>query len=483
MAEVVHEENEAVAEVVPKLKLLGDPKPKGLPLEKAIPPSPDLTPEEITKIQNNLRVLKEFSKDLWLQQGQIISEVWSRLQNQMQQDRTSNDNKMKTFFEDALEIGSFIVEGIALFVAPEVVVTYEAIAIVLGSTSTLLTEFGKETSESTGLNDISEYSGTHFTLNNTYYETRVDVIDYIMLNTNECRDDIFKAKNVNKLTTLRTLINVDFVSGTRSYDNWLRLAARLFRRSLVLPEIAKPNNQFLDIYFVQDVVHGPGVEHGHVYQPCAAPFNIHHSNIFVPDEHGPGTQRKKYLQPDSVGTDAIIWANNEIIHFHPGYKYVEIRGSSNTDLKGSFIKSIGDYTQAFPSSFVFPWAMSSDQIYCQKYFIMEGFAKLKDDENNPQYTLCNGEFLNWLFIDDGAGNITNVDGVAFRYDVLRSKKIGYDYDIYLHAQQISDEIVSPNYVWQTTCMDYIYGPNDSKDSNKTFHVYTGDLILTKPTPQ
>jgi hypothetical protein len=245
--------------------------------------------------------------------------------------------------------------------------------------------------------------------------------------------------------------------------------------------MAKPENQFLDLYFVQDVIRGPGVEHGHVYQPDSAPHNVHYDNIFKQDEHGPGTQRLRLLDKDNVGTHAEIWNNEEIMHFHPEYTRVVIKGTDDNDCKASYIKSIGDFVQAFPSAYVFPWAISTGQIYSQKYYIMEGFGKLKDDKHNPQYALCNGEFLNWLFIDDGAGNITNIDGVAFRYEVLRSSHFGFYYDIFTHGQQITDTIINPPYVWTTTSMDYIYGPQSSAETNKKFHVYTGDLLLKKPS--
>ena len=42
--------------------------------------SSDLTPDEITKIQNNLKVIKKFYKDLYDRQTNIIIDVWGVLQ-------------------------------------------------------------------------------------------------------------------------------------------------------------------------------------------------------------------------------------------------------------------------------------------------------------------------------------------------------------------------------------------------------------------
>ena len=105
---------------------------------------------------------------------------------------------------------------------------------------------------------------------------------------------------------------------------------------------------------------------------------------------------------------------------------------------------------------------------------------MRDDQNKPEYSLANADFLNWLFIDDGFGNITNPDGVAFRYEVFRSKNYGHGYDIFLHAQQITNDIIDRNDKnWSSTCLDYIFGPADSSEKNKQFQVYTGDLLLKK----
>ena len=107
-----------------------------------------------------------------------------------------------------------------------------------------------------------------------------------------------------------------------------------------------------------------------------------------------------------------------------------------------------------------------------------GFAKMRDNQNKPEYNLASTNFLNWLFIDDGIGTIVNPNGVAFRYDVFRTKQAGFANDVFLHAQQISDGIMdvqNPN--WTMSCEDFKYGPANSTDTNKQFRVYTGDILL------
>jgi len=442
-----------------------------LPLNKVSPPTPDLTADEITKIQANLNMLEAFAKDVWLQQGLIITQVWSNLQAEVNRSQTSNNNKMKTFFEDFLSIAAFI-DQIGAFIPNPLEAAFEVSAIILGTTASLLSISGG--AAATGGPDISDYIGESSYLNDAQYHAIVMAIDYYRDHTNDCRDYIFTYEGVSKTATLRSLLNFEFTKGTY-YNNWLLLCARIYKRKLVLTEMVKPENQFLDIYFIQDVIEGEGVEHGHVYQPCAAP---HPEKMpwYRPDKHGPGTERRRELAPSDVGTGARIWSNEEVRHFEPSYTGVDIYGTDNVALKSSYIKSIGDFVAAFPSALVFPWAMTDHKICSQKYYIIQGFAKLKDDENKPSYSLADGHFLNWLFIDDGAGNILNADGVVFRYDFLRTKEAGFAADVCLHAQQITNLPATP-YNWTNSCMDYAYGPADSSATNKKFGVYTGDLLL------
>jgi hypothetical protein len=434
-----------------------------IPLPKVQPPTPNLTPTEIIKIQTNLVTVKAFVKDLWLQQGLIINEVWAQLQSQANISKRSDDNIIKNSLENFLSVAVFIDGMAALIPGPQELI-FGAVAIILSSVSSLLSTNGSDMSSITGGADISNYIASQSENNNSHYYALVQVIDYMHDHPNDCRDYIFTIKTTNKTATLRTLIDNTFSTGTY-YDNWLRLAGRMYRRSIVLPEMAKPQNQFLDLYFVADWVNE--WNSGYVFEPCAV-------------DTGVGTERLKQLDHDNAGTNAVIWSNREIIETHPEYGLVDQKGTSDTDYTKSYLEATGKFIAKFPSAYVFPWAMTNNKVYAQKYFIMEGFQKIKDDSRD--YTLCNGHFLNWLFIDDGVGNITNVDGVAFRYEVLRTGLIGIPPDIFLHGRQISDTILDQHENWIDTSMNYIYGPQSSKDTNQQFHVYTGDLLL-KNLPQ
>lgn len=435
-----------------------------LPLNNVDPPTPDLTPEEITKIKANLANLHAFVKDCWGQQTEVITECWAKLQSEMNQNRKeSTENTVKKFFENFYEVAA-LVETMAAFVFPPLAPAFIASAAVCGTISALLTTNGSEVKNAVGVPDLSGMAANHFQINDAWYNNMTKTIDYLMDNTNANRDIIFTNTNIKKEATLRTLIDVEFPNAGTCYDNWLTLCKRIFKKNLVLGELAKPQNQFLDLYFVQDNT-SSYVEFGYVYEPCAVPTNY-------------GCERKRPLTKEGVGNGASIWANDEVIHFNPGVTSVWIKGTQDDDLFQSWQQASGDFLAKVPSAYVFPWAISEDTIYTQKYYLIEGFDKMEDGGKKPQYNLASPNFLNWFFIDDGFGHITNPDGVAFRYTVFRSGNYGHGNDVFLHAQQITNDIIDANNKnWKTTCLDYIFGPKDSSALSNKFQVYTGDLLI------
>jgi hypothetical protein len=287
------------------------------------------------------------------------------------------------------------------------------------------------------------------------------MFDYYIDNTNECRDVKFEIEGQSH--TLRDLLKEDMQENTM-YDNLLILYSRVYKNKLVMPELTNDTGkQFLDLYFIQDTIHGSNVEHGHCYQPCGSP-------------NPPGIQRERAFNKAETGNGVRIWSNEEVVHFNH-CEQVDVYGNNDTNLTQSYLNSIKDFTKRMPSTFIYPWAVTEEKIYSQKFFIVMGFSKLRDDQNKPEYTLPETDFLNWLFIDDGAGNITNPEGVCFRYDAMRAKStLGMQNDIFLHSQQISDQIeniITTNLICSST--DFRYGPVDSSDLNKQYHVYAGDV--------
>jgi hypothetical protein len=424
--------------------------------------SPDLTPEEITKIQNNLRVLKKFYKDLYMMQANIITEVWGILS---QKAMSETENKTEIWLRNTLGACGLICSIIGVLLTVTGVGAAAGAAFIIAAAAIAATGVFVATdmkaSEIIG-HDITTDIGYNQALNTKTFNAMIIMFDHYIDNTNECRDLKFNLEGQPE-HTLRDLVKDDLQEGTL-YDNLLITLGRQYRHQLVMPELTKDvNKQFLDLYFIQDVIHGSDIEHGHCYQPCASP-------------NPPGVQRERDYNVDSVGTNARIWSNEEVVHFNH-CNQVDVNGKDNNDLTKSYLCAIKEFTNKMPSTFIYPWAITSDKIYSHKFYIVMGYDKLRDDQNKPQYTLPENKFLNWLFIDDGAGNIINTEGVCFRYDALRAKTtLGMNNDVFLHAQQIIDQtnnINSSNIKCSST--DFRYGPKESSDLNKQYHVYVGDV--------
>ena len=420
--------------------------------------SPDLTPEEITKIQNNLIVLKKFYKDLYLVQGNIITEVWAILKTKSYQE---SSNTTATWLKNTLTTCGVLCSIIAVcFAATGVGIGFAIGAALIGALASYIGT-NMESKEITGY-DITGDMGFSAALNTKNFNHMTKVFDHFIDNTNDCRDCKFDCNGQSY--TLRDLLKDDLKEGTL-YDNLLILSGRVYRNSLVMPELTRDvTKQFLDLYFIQDVIRGENVDHGHCYQPCAAP---------IP----PGIQRERAYNTNEAGAGAGIWSNQEVVHFNH-CNQVDVYGTDNNDLTNSYLMAIKEFTQKMPSTFIYPWSVTSEKIYSQKFFIVMGYDKLRDDQNSPNYTLPENDFLNWLFIDDGAGHIINPEGVCFRYDALRAKTtLGMKNDVFLHAQQIGNEIqnvVSSGGV-KCSSTDFRYGPKESSDLNKQYHVYAGDV--------
>jgi hypothetical protein len=415
-----------------------------LPLNKVVPSTPDLTSDEITKIQKNLTLLKEFNTDLWTVQGKIILDVWERFKSQYSEIEESVNNSADNKIAEVFEIPTLMSYKDAFLNLNSSDIFIELSALVLGATSSILAN--QTTASITGGDDLTGFTGTYSAINDANYNAMTKALDYYYTNTNDCRDYIFSYTGTDKTATLRDLINYEFTRGLY-YGNWLCLCARIFRRKMVLSEMVKSKNQFLDIYFVQDGV-----------------------------KQGAGITSERNLNVEGVGEGVRIWSNEEINQFQSSYEQVDVYGTDNNNLNESYRKSIGEFVKKIPSAIVFPWEINNGKVYSQKYYIVSGFYNLTTDVNNPSYRLCDKEFLRWFFIDDSAGNIMNTDGVMFRYEAMRTKNVGFTNDLFLHSQEVAD--YNPGQENSTfSGLTFAYGPIASSKLNKEFHVYTGDLIM------
>ena len=449
------------------------------------PPTPDLTPEEIQKIQTNLFLIKEFHEALVNVQDKVLQEVWPILLN-----KSNSDVDSKTEWRSKiLSITSTVFSVAAAACAISTVLAPAAVAFgiasaVIGVTATFVGT-DKRSSDITGF-DISSSIGYDVAYNTKSFNAMVQSFDYYHDNVNDNRDTVFKMND--KKYTMRDLINMQISKGT-IWDNMLILAGRKYRNEKVIEILVK--EQFLDLYFIQDCIDHErdvkrpeigqppleySVEHGHCYQPCGAPAP-------------PGTQRCKQFNVEHIASNRTLFTNAEVVHFRGGNILSAAggvtMGISNDDIIGSYLTGIKNFATVCPSCYVYPWSISDKEVLSQRWYIVLGKPKLKDDKNNPFYTLAEDVFLNWLFIDDGAGNILNPEGVAFRYDVLRTKEaLKTNADVYLHAQQIGNQTAKSeyngavNHTGNLLCesWDYRYGPKDISKYNEDNHVYVGDIM-------
>jgi hypothetical protein len=430
--------------------------------------SPDLTPDEISKIQSNLLVMKRFNKDMYTERANIITEVWGILQQQSENDKSPPDNDKNKWLEDVLMTVGVLVDVAGILTADPLIAI---IGVGIGATADLITT-NSSAAAVTG-DDLSGAMGYLSSRNTNFYNAMQKMVDYYYENTNDCRDYVFswpegtiKLKD-SQSYTLRDLIPYTFSEGT-AYDNVIIGASRMFRNIITMREMVKL--QYWDLYFVQDVA-VKGSEFGKPFQPCAAPSEW-------------GIQRELYYNKEHVGNNKVIFTNDGIRHFNPDYVSVVSSGNNDTDLTSSYKHAHNDFISKFPSAFIYPWLITVSTVFYQRLYLVEGQDKIRDPKwyrkDEKGIRLTNGDFLNWLFIDDGAGNILNPNGVVFRYDAFRSKNLTYiksDQNLFLHSDQITDEIIldAPVYI-EDSSTNYRYGPTNSSSLNQKYHVYVGDLV-------
>lgn len=129
----------------------------------------------------------------------------------------------------------------------------------------------------------------------------------------------------------------------------------------------------------------------------------------------PGTSILEVLYPNGYVTDTppLAIANDELWVDKSNIIPRVIVESEDTSYS-SFIKLIPEYLKKQPQTFIVPWQQKENIFYYGKYSLMESFTEFRD------WTLATPEFCNWLFIDDGFGNIINPDACGMREEVIRN---------------------------------------------------------------
>jgi len=165
--------------------------------------SPDLTPDEITKIQNNLKVIKKFYKDLYDRQTNIIIDVWGVLQKKT---LSESQNNVQFWLKNILATCGVICSIVAIACAATGVgIVFAICAACIGATASFIATDMTST-EITG-HDISADMGYAAALNTKTLNCMTKMFDYYIDNTNDCRDIKFEIEGQSY--TLRDLLKED----------------------------------------------------------------------------------------------------------------------------------------------------------------------------------------------------------------------------------------------------------------------------------
>lgn len=354
--------------------------------------TPDLTPDEITKIQTNLTNCGDFNFMIYTLQEETIMDVYGTLKGE-QNKKDAEDPKKNLWAKymcDALEIVGIASEQ------PEI----EILAVVIGGIVEYATENSKEAAAITEINLDDQYD-KELERNKQTYNSIAKILNAMYHDPNTYRDKQLSITGY-KSCVLRDLAKMDipykmdpaFSDATNNQD-------RAFRKQITIAEMTKM--KFWDICFIQDI---QGDQFGSGYKP-------HEAGI-----RG-GVQRSRQFNKDNVGKDIKVISNDEVRYHHPEYVQATGVGTSNDDMIKSWIDANKSFIQQFPAAFTYPWTVTNVSVYSCRFYILNTYDKIPDGgtANTP---IANGEFMKWLFIDDGFGNIINSDGVMYRYDFLFS---------------------------------------------------------------
>jgi hypothetical protein len=328
----------------------------------------------------------------------IIPEVWGMLKGAQEKNNSPDTGKdsYKTILVSALEIAGIVTEQ------PEIEIAAVVVAGVFEYLST-----GSNSKDNTNVNFDTDF-GLLSSRNTSAYNALNIMIGKMYDDPNKYRDQQW-SPSLTSGYTLRDLINIVVPNkDSELFQLAVQAQGRQYRNQITIPEMVKM--QFWDVYFVQDA-NFSGSNFGSCYVPGP------------PGQPNPpgGIERNRNYDKSQIGNGIRIFANDEIIRYHGDYIHAQAYGSDDNDLKTSYIKSIASFISQFPAAYIYPYSMSTSIVKSWRFYIMEGYDKIPSPSQN--FGVANGEFMKWLFIDDGAGNIVNPDGVGYRYDIICKSNI------------------------------------------------------------
>ena len=426
------------------------PTPQPPPPPPTPPTSPPFNSEEIDKIKKNLSKMHNFNFAVNVQQGQIIDNVISRLHGTVYQALSDPGKTWSETFISCYGILAILLENPALEIG---------VIVIMGISNYLYDNMGNFPQNKDLELDID--AADLMERNTVSYNTNQKYLGYMYDDPNTYRDQEFSydgtiGKQNKKDTTkytLRDLLKTDFPDEASTlFNSMVELNCRQFKNKITIPEMIKM--QYWDIYCIIDS-----------YKPVELFGTIHHPKNAL---YSNWVQRSREFNKENVGNNVGIFANTEVNHIHPEYTYVQANGNDDNDLKSSYLQAINYFVTNFPSAFIHPWIVTNVSVYSCRWYLCEGFNKIPESVER-KYGLANGEFLKWLFIDDGGGNVVNPNGVMYRHDILNSGILSLGRDIPDNMKIPDNE----NIIFKSTDYEYMYpGCSDQVTSNR---VYTGDF--------
>jgi hypothetical protein len=411
-------------------------------------PTPNLTPNEIAKIKVNLSTLMDMNEKVYGETTAIIPEVWGMLKGVQEKNNAPDSGKdsYKTILVSALAIAGIVTEQ------PEI----EIAAVIVGGVFEYLST-GSNSKDSTNVNFDTDF-GLLSSRNTSAYNALNIMIGKMFDDPNQYRDKQWIIYNPTRWYTLRDLINIVIPNkDTELFQLAVQAQGRQYRNQITIPEMVKM--QFWDVYFVQDASYS-GSNFGECYVPGP------------PGQPNPpgGIERNRNNNKSDIGNGVRIFANDEILHFHGDYVHAQAYGTDDNDLKTSYLKAVSSFIRQFPAAYIYPYSITDSTVKSWRFYIMEGYDKIPSPSQN--FGVANGDFMKWLFIDDGAGNIVNPDGVGYRYDIICANNIMRNEHMIPYT---TDYDIKENLILNSCDLAFPGKPNNEKYKN-ILKVNVSDLI-------
>ena len=411
------------------------------------PTSPPLTIDEIKKIQANFERIYDMNLDIFMKETAIINEVFSQLKGQMAEKKP---DPKASGWKEILDV----VAGFVCIAAENPII--EAATLVVIGVSDYLFDSGDKFEDTQWKDLMLDVDCANILQRNTVtYSSTNMYLSYMHDDPNKYRDQQFT--NFGKTVTVRDFINIEVpVKESVPFTRNSNLTCRQFRQQITIPEMIKL--RYWDIYKIQDAhERAPNTTEdnfGWCFNP-ATPLDWNDPKYY---------QRMRIMDKGDVGNGARIHANDEVWARYPSYVHANGYGNNDDNLQLSYFNAVNSFIKQWPATIISPWCISNKAVYSYRWYILEGDPILRIDQ---PYRIANGDFMKWLFIDDGVGNVLNEDGVIYRRDAL---KAGIFYQSYF----IPDENILDDgqYVVVSDKQYYYPGCSDNVTSNR---VYCGDF--------